>query len=325
MEPLPPPVEEPQAAYPPVSLPADDAPHDYLTEWWYYTGHLFTESGERYGFEFVTFQAVRGTLPVAYVGHFAITDQQRLSFKYDHRVTLGSRIGQQDGFDLEVEGWRMRGSNGNDQLSATMADYGIDLTLRSTKPAVLHDEDGLISFGAAGDSYYVTRTRMEVQGWIDDHGERKRVTGLAWFDHQWGNFLVLGGGWDWLSAQLDDGSDIMVNTVRDDNGVLQLAYGTFVAADGTSRHLPGSAFTLEPRGAWVSPRTGARYPSGWNVRVQDPLLELVFDPVLLDQELVTEGTTGQTYWEGQHRVTGWHNGRQVSGWGYVELTGYATR
>ena len=29
----------------PIALPADDAPHDRLTEWWYYTGHLPTRGG----------------------------------------------------------------------------------------------------------------------------------------------------------------------------------------------------------------------------------------------------------------------------------------
>src|SRR5689334_14175021 len=40
----------------PVELPRDDAPHDVGIEWWYYTGHLFTESGDRYGFEYVIFK-----------------------------------------------------------------------------------------------------------------------------------------------------------------------------------------------------------------------------------------------------------------------------
>src|SRR5215212_267389 len=89
IEPLPPAPPAQAPSYPPVRLPADDAPHDYLTEWWYYTGHLQADTGERYGFEYVTFQAVRGQLPTAYVGHFAITDQQRSSFLYDHRLITG--------------------------------------------------------------------------------------------------------------------------------------------------------------------------------------------------------------------------------------------
>ena len=45
----PPPVRPPDPI--PVELPRDDGPHDRLTEWWYYTGHLKTvPDGRRYGF-----------------------------------------------------------------------------------------------------------------------------------------------------------------------------------------------------------------------------------------------------------------------------------
>ncbi len=53
----------PTAAIEPVQFPNDEAPHDMLTEWWYYTGHLVTEDGTRYGFEYVIFQALRGAFP----------------------------------------------------------------------------------------------------------------------------------------------------------------------------------------------------------------------------------------------------------------------
>ncbi len=61
----------------PVELPRDDAPHDRLTEWWYYTGHLAADDGSRYGFEFVIFRAERGGFPVTWASHFAITDEGR--------------------------------------------------------------------------------------------------------------------------------------------------------------------------------------------------------------------------------------------------------
>ena len=32
----------------PVELPRDDGPHDRLTEWWYYTGHLRADDGHRF-------------------------------------------------------------------------------------------------------------------------------------------------------------------------------------------------------------------------------------------------------------------------------------
>lgn len=53
----------PQPGSEPVRFPQDEAPHDKLTEWWYYTGHMFTESGDRYGFQLVFFQSQRAEFP----------------------------------------------------------------------------------------------------------------------------------------------------------------------------------------------------------------------------------------------------------------------
>ena len=45
------------------SCPRDDAPHDRLTEWWYYTGHLRAADGRRFGFEFVDLPGRARRLP----------------------------------------------------------------------------------------------------------------------------------------------------------------------------------------------------------------------------------------------------------------------
>ena len=65
---------------PAIQLPRDEAPHDALSEWWYYTGHLDAADGSHYGFELVIFQAVREGYPVGYAAHFAVTDYSRGSF-----------------------------------------------------------------------------------------------------------------------------------------------------------------------------------------------------------------------------------------------------
>src|SRR5438552_18463279 len=39
------------------AFPRDHGTHDeYRTEWWYYTGHLTTDDGTRYGFELTFFR-----------------------------------------------------------------------------------------------------------------------------------------------------------------------------------------------------------------------------------------------------------------------------
>jgi predicted secreted hydrolase len=307
--------------YPPISFPIDEAPHDDMTEWWYYTGHLESEDGRRWGFELVTFQILRASLAPYYVAHFAVTDRQRGQFRYDVRQSQGDQAQPPEGFALDVGGWQMRGLLGNDRLRAVMTEYGLDLTLTTRRPPVLHD-GGLVTFGPAGDSYYYSRTRMEIAGAIEDHGERVPVTGRAWFDKQWGNFLVMGGGWDWFSVQLEDGSDLMLNLIRNPAGQTTIAYGTYVAPDGTFRHLTGNQFEVSALGTWTSPHTGITYPSGWRATVRQPALDLSIAPVLADQELDTRRSTSLVYWEGAQSVVGTLNGQPIGGLGYVELVGY---
>jgi predicted secreted hydrolase len=312
------------AAFRPIEFPRDEAPHDMLTEWWYYTGHLEAENGRRYGFEFVVFQTVRGEFPVVYLGQFGITDRSRDTFQHANRVSQGSQIGRTDGFDLTVQDWRMRGALGQDAIQVGMDGYSLTAELRSEKPPALHDEDGLVSFDVAGDSYYYSYTRMTLAGTLIDHGEPLAVRGQAWFDHQWGDFLVMGGGWDWFSIQLDDGSDVMLNHLRDEAGRIVGVWGTYVDPAGRYRDLRQADFSIEPTGSWTSPASGGTYPMGWSVRLREPSLELRLAPVRLDQELVSQGA-GPTYWEGAVDITGLRSGQPVSGLGYVELTGYAKR
>jgi predicted secreted hydrolase len=330
----------------PISLPRDDAPHDRLTEWWYYTGHLHDGAGRRFGFEFVIFRAERGSFPVAWASHFALTDEAGKRFIYAQRNAFGPQVDRRradqvtDGFDFSLAApdasasaaWTMAGADGVDRLVASMAtDEGqptgsqakLRLDLRSTKPPALHDHDGWIDFGAAGGSYYYSRTRMTAGGELELDGKAFAVDGEAWFDHQWGDFIAVGGGgWDWFAVNLDDGTDLTLSLVRDRDRSYPLVYGTRVDADGTAHHLDRDAFRVDVTGSWTSPETGAAYPAGWRISV--PADDLVIDltPTVAGQELDTRSTSGVVYWEGSQRVTAARDGLSIGGEAYVELTGY---
>jgi predicted secreted hydrolase len=339
-----------------IVLPGDDGPHDRLTEWWYYTGHLKTETGDRYGFEFVIFRAERGRFPTSWVSHLAITDETAQRFLYSQRLEVGDQVdrsprsvdGTPTGFDLALTGsdpttggivatdaWTMRGGDGVDALAAQLTHaeasqagepggLGLDLRLVSRKPPALHDRDGWIDFGPAGGSYYYSRTSMEAGGSLTVGGRTVTVDGTAWFDHQWGDFISVGsGGWDWFAMNLEDGTDVSVSLVRDADGGYPLIYGTIVDPDGTARHLDRDAFTVDVTDRWRSPSSGAEYPAGWIVRIPAERLEIRLEPTVADQELDTRSTTGVIYWEGSQRVDATRDGRPVGGEGYVELTGYA--
>jgi len=340
----------------PVVLPRDDGPHDRLTEWWYYTGHLKATDGTGYGFEFVVFRAERGRFPTSWVSHLAVTDESGARFLYSQRLEVGPQVdgsplgpdGKPVGFHLSLVGadpshpetfgrpaWTMAGMNGHDHLTATLAPdeaaaahvpagLGLDLVLTATKPPALHGDDGWIDFGPAGGSYYYSRTSMTAAGSLTLDGKTLSVDGAAWFDHQWGDFIsVGGGGWDWFAVNLADGTDLTLSLVRDADGTYPLIYGTVVAADGSVRHLARDAFTVDVTGRWVSPATGADYPAGWTVKIPGDGLTIDLLPTVADQELDTRATTGVVYWEGSQVVSATRSGAHVGGEGYVELTGYA--
>jgi predicted secreted hydrolase len=314
----------PPPAFEPVRFPQDDAPHDALTEWWYYTGHLFTDDGRRYGFEYVIFQFSRGEFAPRYASHFAVTDSAGERFRYAERSGAGALRPATQGFSLDLDGWTMAGALGNDRLVAAMDEFAIDLRLRATRPPALHDGDGYVEFGPAGGSYYYSRTRMTVEGTLAVDGRPGAVSGVAWFDHQWGNFLSVGaGGWDWFALQLESGEDLTISLVFDEARAVVLEYGTLVGPDGTVTHLAAGELEVAVTGQWTSPHSGATYPARWEVRLPGRDWQLALAPSLADQELRTRASTGVTYWEGEVLVSGAVAGQPVAGLGYVELTGYA--
>jgi predicted secreted hydrolase len=338
----------------PIQLPRDDAPHDRLTEWWYYTGHLVATDGRHFGFEAVIFRAERGSVPTTWASHLALTDEAGNRFLYAQRSQVGGPVaivqrtlGGPSGFDLSVTGfdpsdpssilrapWRLAGGGGRDRITAALspkeaaiagASFGLALDLQSEKPAALHGANGWIDFGPAGSSYYYSRTRMAISGSLMLDGATLAVTGTGWFDHQWGDFIsVGGGGWDWFAVELADGSDLTLSLVRAADGTFPLVYGTFVDRAGATTHLAPDAFTVRSTGTWTSPKTGATYPAGWRIEVPSQSLVIDLAPTVADQELDTRPSTGVVYWEGSQRVTATRSGRPITGEAYVELTGYAT-
>ena len=313
------------SSLPSIDLPRDDAPHANLTEWWYISGHLQTAEGDPFGFEFAIFQSVRRGAPPGYAAHFAVTDIGRQRFKFGERTEVTGSINAAGhssvtGLSLSVDGWTLRDVPGGFAISAGLDTVAVQLDIIPSKPAVIHNETGILDFSPFGWSYYYSYSRAAVRGVLLDQGLPRPVTGMAWIDHQWGDFIsVASGGWDWYSVQLDDGRDFTASVVRDESGGTVLRYGTLVGPDGEATHVRAADLDVRTTGHWTSPHTGIVYPSGWTLSVPGEGLHLRLEPSLRDQELDTRGSTGVVYWEGAVRVNGKLG---ETGLGYVELTGY---
>ena len=325
----------------PFSFPADQGPHpEYRQEWWYTTGNLEAADGQRFGFELTFFRYALtppGTRPAGasawrtgeiYLAHFAVTDVAAGRFRYAQktsRAALGLAGAVADPLHVWVDDWYLKVAPGVPSswlLHAGGEGYELELELDASGAPVLNGVEGFSAKSAtAGDaSYYYSLPRIGVRGRVLREGRPIPVTGLAWFDREWGSGALGRGevGWDWFAVQLQDGSSLMFYALRDARGGLDPhSAGTFVDRAGTVQALSSAEVSLEVTDHWRSP-AGVRYPSAWRLSVPQLRLELAIHPLLADQEL---GTTPR-YWEGAVDVRGTRAGEPLGGRGYVELVGY---
>jgi len=187
------------------------------------------------------------------------------------------------------------------------------VTLDAAKPAVLQHGDGYTDYDFGGNTYYYSRERMTASGTIAiGTGPAVPVTGVGWFDHQYGDLdTAIDTGWDWFALQLDDQREIMLFIVRTE-GEVTFVGGSITDAACMTTEIGPDDFEVTALGSWTRADQTCTYPAGWSVRVFD--LDLTVTPVLADQEL---NTALIDYWEGAATVTG-----EATGRAYVELTGY---
>ena len=325
------------------TLPADHGPHtDYQTEWWYYTGNLTTAGGNHVGYQLTIFR--RGLTPSTpsrtsdlatnqvYFAHLAFTEVAagtHTAVEHFSRGALGLAGASGAPYSVWLEDWRVESLTADGSavhLVARAGAQGLDLTLRSAKPIVKHGDQGLsLKSEAPGNaSYYLSYTRLDTTGSVTlASGQSTTVTGASWFDHEWSTSALGPGaiGWDWFSLQLSDERELMWFQIRRGDGTLEpVSGGTLVAADGSTRRLAAGDISLEVLDHWLSPVTGAAYPSRWRLAVPSAQIAVDIVPWLADQEM----RLSFVYWEGAARVSGTSGGAPVTGNGYVELTGYAS-
>lgn len=323
-----------------LSLPEDHASHpDHRIEWWYYTGNLESDRGRRFGYQVTFFRigidrapanpsvwAVRDLL----MAHIAVTDAESGRHLFAERLSrAGAGWAGASPRELRVwnDDWEARLEFGRHRLQARDPRFAIDLLLTEDRPPVLHGDRGYSQKGSTpgNATHYYSLTRMPTEGGISIDGERHRVTGLSWMDHEFGtSFLEKGQqGWDWFSVQFDDGSDLMVFQLRRADGSADpQSSGTLVRPGQPQRRLDASGIALTPGRRWTSAASGGTYPVEWRIALPGEQIELEARPLVDGQELVGP-RSGVSYWEGAIEVRGRRAGQPVTGRGYLEMTGYS--
>ena len=208
----------PRASEQSVQLPHDEGVHLSGLEWFYFNGHLTAENGQEFSYHFVTFQTVQPSGLTSRLTQLSWADHAEMLHLTGEKAAAPLPVASSGEFDLSTDDWRMSGNGEEYQLSFGVGEYTVELEAVSQRPAVLHHGSGLVDLGVAGKTYYYSRTRLATSGTVSVAGVSHAVTGVSWMDHQWGEFTTLGIGWDWLSLNLDDGSDLTVSVVWEQEG-----------------------------------------------------------------------------------------------------------
>ena len=328
-----------------ISFPRDHFSHpDFKTEWWYYTGHLETETGKSYGYQATFFRfGLRDRqkqdpenpplFKDLYMAHFALSDKLSKKFFFRERAARGygdSAGASTHRYHVWVEDWKVEGKGQSHVIEVRDRDAALKLVLTSLKPPVLHGDNGL-SQKAEGEgraSYYYSLTRLKSEGELEVGGKREKVRGLSWMDHEFASNQLTEDqvGWDWFSIQLGNKTELMLYQIRRKDGSPDpYSSGTLAYENGRTRRLTLRDFRIEVLERWKSPKSGGHYPMRWRVSIPSEEIALEIVPFLPDQELDTRKSTRVTYWEGAVSVNGAYGKRPVTGVGYVEMTGYVGR
>ena len=332
-------------------FPRDHGPHPaYRTEWWYYTGNLTDEAGQAYGYQLTFFRsALAPDAPQRasdlatnqlYMAHFALTDAAADRYQSFERFSRGAGglAGAQGepSYQVWLEDWSASAVTTDTMRLQARAEgeigtVALDLTMRETRPIVLHGDQGLSHKGGdvGNANYYYSLVQMATTGTVTMGEKVATVTGRSWMDHEFGTSALTGDttGWDWFAVQLDDGTALMFGEFHNADGENRsvyegtLAYPVDDPMAGRQVTLGAGAFQLEALDTWTSPRSGITYPHGWHVTFPEYAIELEIQPLIPDQELAVSFV----YYEGATTVTGTRDGKPIQGVGYVELTGYGAK
>lgn len=322
------------------NFPHDHGPHPaFRNEWWYVTGHLRDDQGQRVTLMLTFFRFGLRPEPETldwrssqvYMAHFAVLDEA--SDRHFHgerlqRAALGLAGAERAPYRVWLQDWSLAGDE-HDLFPATVqlsdGPLALSLTLTPSKPPVLQGNQGLSqkSTEPGNASYYYAYTRLKAEGKITLEGYSRELDGEAWMDREFGTSALAEdqAGWDWFSLQLSNGHELMIYQMRRQDGSIDpYSHGAWIDAEGNKQHLPADSYRVENLGYWQAPDGRARYPARWRIRLDKPDVDIELAPLRADQEM---RNTRFRYYEGAIDGHGRMDGESVTVQGFVEMTGHA--
>ena len=236
------------------------------------------------------------------------------------------------------------------RLREPEAAFGVEVRLEPQKAAVRHGDNGVVRGSHDECMFYYFIPRNGITGTVELNGQREKVSGSAWYDHEFGvgevpayddeaeaalseearaalhanrrrDFEQRQIGWDWLSVQLDDGTDLSVYPLKYVYSAQSAGNWSVLTDEAGNR----SVFTdahITYLETWRSFQTFSTYPVKWRFEIPSARIDLIVEATFPDQEFMTL-ISKPSFWEGRVDVVGTVGGKSVTGVGFIERSGYA--
>lgn len=287
-----------------VVLPRDELAHpESPHEWWYYSAFLRTQAGQRFHY-IAAFMRWR-TFWVSYMrwrdgdGREVLErlpEVRRLRQGTEDTLDLGAPCRPDWTIRLDRVGFSSHRVGPHATLAFRPGDSGVAL---HTTP----EHAGIRSYGGKNRMAWYSRPSLEVVGTVTHHGERVPVTGIGWFEHQWGNTDFRRLAWRYIPLLFDDGRRAIAFTFAHRDHPGQRTTEVCLLEGGYARVLEHT--TLMPLG-----------PGGLSTTIVggDTDLLVTSEPGIVDLRL--PGVP--RFFEGESRVEGTLLGSKVSGLAITE-------
>ncbi|HHH54367.1 MAG TPA: carotenoid 1,2-hydratase, partial [Bacteroidetes bacterium] len=315
-----------------ISFPNDEGRHiEEPTEWWYVFSHLKGKSsGNDYTFMLTFFY--RDTLIFDGLRIFNITNENTGEFFPDFKPVNYIK-NEEDHLEIvanlqdHIETWKTKKDSTGKlipfeySLHASSKDAVLDIDMNVIKRPLILADSGYLFQGKNNYTYYYSFTGIEMNGFLTINNIKEKVSGIGWFDKQYGNFHPeVGEKYEWFSLQLSNGMDINTwNIFTLDNKLpFDPKYRLFNAYINDSTSLNTSQFNIEHISYFYSPDSS---------RIYGEKFRLTQDSLDLDLNIVVQNPNCEPifpfpFYEGPIYINGSVGAESVTGKGFAELLHY---
>ena len=317
-----------------IEFPRDEGFHPVESlEWWYASGHFTGQkTGDQYSFMLTYFHK-----PVSVFGGFRILKitNETTHKSFSQVLPCIYQILSTDSLHILAtfitgdpsEEWvNQVDSNGTMLpfqylIHASTGNASVSLNLDAKRSPLIVDEDGLLCQGSGSYTYYYSLTNLATNGSIVFNGMEETVTGICWFDRQYGNFDPYEDeSYEWFSIQLDGNMDLNIwNIFTPDNSIPQSKeYRICSVIINDTVSFTTRNFQIERLSYAFTPDSQKCYATSWRI-ISDTLGMDLLVKVNDENSEINISEIALRFYEGSTKIKGKINDEIVTGVGFAEL------